>query len=137
VSKSRFKAVEIDLLEELNVFCSVSSFTWHKQRLQLMTQTSFSRRRGDEYVLDGKKWWTTGACDPRCAVAVFMGKSDTGAATYRQQSMILVPMSTPGALPLLHRVSWHLTPRASRKLPVGHLLWTGYCRTHSQAVFWQ
>ena len=53
-------------------------------------------------MLDGKKWWTTGACDPRCAVAVFMGKSDTGAATYRQQSMILVPMSSPGAVPSLH-----------------------------------
>ena len=56
-------------------------------------------RRGDEYVLDGKKWWTTGACDPRCAVAVFMGKSDPSAATHRQQSMVLVPMDSAGALP--------------------------------------
>ena len=53
-------------------------------------------------MLHGKKWWTTGACDPRCAVAVFMGKSDTGAATYRQQSMILVPMNSPGVLPCWH-----------------------------------
>ena len=52
--------------------------------------------RGDEYVLDGKKWWTTGACDPRCAIAVFMGKSDPSAATHRQQSMILVPMDAAG-----------------------------------------
>ena len=72
-------------------------------------------RRGEEYVLDGKKWWTTGACDPRCAVAVFMGKSDLGAATYRQQSMVLVPMSTPGALPLLHRAFLRLAPRPSRR----------------------
>jgi len=68
-------------------------------------------RRGEEYVLDGKKWWTTGACDPRCAVAVFMGKSDTSAATYRQQSMVLVPMSSPGALPLLH-TGLRLAPRS-------------------------
>ena len=48
------------------------------------------------YVLHGKKWWTTGACDPRCAVAIFMGKSDPGAPRHRQQSMVLVPMDAPG-----------------------------------------
>ena len=47
-------------------------------------------------MLDGKKWWTTGACDPRCAVAIFMGKSDPGAPRHRQQSMVLVPMDAPG-----------------------------------------
>jgi acyl-CoA dehydrogenase len=53
-------------------------------------------RDGDHYVLQGRKWWTTGAPDPRCKIAIFMGKTDPGAARYLQQSMILVPMDTPG-----------------------------------------
>ncbi len=53
-------------------------------------------RRGDEYVIDGHKWWTSGAGDPRCRVAIFMGKTDPAAARHRQQSMILVPMDSPG-----------------------------------------
>lgn len=51
---------------------------------------------GDEYVLNGRKWWSSGAGDPRCKVAIFMGKSDKSAPRYEQQSMILVPMDTPG-----------------------------------------
>ncbi|MBM4239516.1 MAG: acyl-CoA dehydrogenase [Gammaproteobacteria bacterium] len=54
------------------------------------------RRDGDHYVIDGRKWWTTGAMNPRCRIAVLMGKSDPGAALHLQQSMILVPMDTPG-----------------------------------------
>jgi len=53
-------------------------------------------RDDDEYVINGRKWWTSGAGDPRCQIAIFMGKTDTNAAKYRQQSMILVPMNTPG-----------------------------------------
>jgi acyl-CoA dehydrogenase len=53
-------------------------------------------RRGDEYVLNGRKWWTSGAGDPRCRVAVFMGQTDPGAPAHRRQSMILVPMDAPG-----------------------------------------
>jgi acyl-CoA dehydrogenase len=53
-------------------------------------------REGDEYVLNGRKWWSSGAGDPRCAVAIFMGKTDPGAPRHRQQSMILVPMNSPG-----------------------------------------
>ncbi|MFG1720982.1 acyl-CoA dehydrogenase family protein [Micromonospora chalcea] len=53
-------------------------------------------RDGDEYVINGRKWWTTGAADPRCAILVLMGKTDPQAAVYRQQSMILVPVDTPG-----------------------------------------
>lgn len=54
------------------------------------------RREGDHYVINGHKWWTSGALDPRCKVCIFMGKTDTSASRHRQQSMILVPMDTPG-----------------------------------------
>jgi acyl-CoA dehydrogenase len=53
-------------------------------------------RDGDHYVINGRKWWTSGAGDPRCEILIFMGKTDPGAALHRQQSMILVPMKTPG-----------------------------------------
>ena len=53
-------------------------------------------RDGDEYVLNGHKWWTSGAGDPRCKVAIFMGKTDAGAERHLQQSMILVPLDAPG-----------------------------------------
>jgi acyl-CoA dehydrogenase len=54
-------------------------------------------REGDEYVINGHKWYTTNATDPRCKVAIFMGKTDpTNADRHRQQSMILVPMDAPG-----------------------------------------
>jgi acyl-CoA dehydrogenase len=53
-------------------------------------------RDGDGYVLNGRKWWTSGAGDPRCRIAIFMGKSNPSAPTHQQQSMILVPMDAPG-----------------------------------------
>jgi len=53
-------------------------------------------RDGDEYVINGRKWWTSGAMDPRCKVLIFMGKTDKSASVYNQQSMIVVPMDTPG-----------------------------------------
>src|ERR1700704_1173777 len=53
-------------------------------------------RDGDHYVVNGRKWWTSGAGDPRCEILIFMGKTDPTAALHSQQSMILVPMSTPG-----------------------------------------
>ncbi len=53
-------------------------------------------RRADEYVVNGRKWWSSGAGDPRCKIAIFMGKTDPGAARHQQQSMILVPLDAPG-----------------------------------------
>src|SRR3982075_3160776 len=53
-------------------------------------------RDGDHYVINGRKWWTSGAGDPRCKIAIFMGKTDLRAAPRSQQSMVLVPMDTPG-----------------------------------------
>ncbi len=53
-------------------------------------------RDGDEYVINGRKWWSTGAADPRCEVAILMGKTDPEAPRHEQQSMILVPLDTPG-----------------------------------------
>jgi acyl-CoA dehydrogenase len=54
------------------------------------------QRDGDEYVINGRKWWSSGAMDPRCEIFIVMGKTDTAAARHRQQSMILVPRETPG-----------------------------------------
>ncbi|PWD44833.1 acyl-CoA dehydrogenase [Gordonia paraffinivorans] len=53
-------------------------------------------RDGDEYVINGRKWWTSGAADPRCKILIVMGKTDPSADTHRQQSMVLVPIDTPG-----------------------------------------
>src|ERR1700728_3578079 len=53
-------------------------------------------RDGSEYVINGRKWWTSGAGDPRCKLAIFMGKTDPAAPVYKQQSMILVPMDARG-----------------------------------------
>src|SRR6476619_4431053 len=53
-------------------------------------------RDGDHYVINGRKWWSSGAGDPRCKIAIFMGKTNPKAETHKQQSMILVPFDTPG-----------------------------------------
>ena len=58
-------------------------------------QTSI-RREGDEYVINGRKWWSSGVGDPRCKVAIVMGKTDPDANAHQQQSQILVPLDTPG-----------------------------------------
>ena len=77
--------------------------------------TTEIRREGDEYVVNGKKWWCSGAADSRCAIFIVMGKTDTEAAKHRQQSMVLVPRDTPGV---------HIT----RALPVfGYQDQHGHC----------
>ena len=61
------------------------------------------RRDGADYVVNGHKWWTSGANDPRCKILIFMGKTDPdNEDRYRQQSMILIPMATPGVKVLRH-----------------------------------
>ncbi|MFL5443629.1 MAG: acyl-CoA dehydrogenase family protein [Myxococcales bacterium] len=73
-------------------------------------------RRGDEYVVNGRKWWTSGANDPRCKILIFMGKTDPeNPDRHRQQSMILVPMDTPGI-----RVLRHLPVFGYDDAPHGH-----------------
>ncbi|MGC2698024.1 MAG: acyl-CoA dehydrogenase family protein [Candidatus Angelobacter sp.] len=54
------------------------------------------RRESNEYVLNGRKWWSSGAGDPRCKIAIFMGKTDPNAKKHQQQSMVLAPMDAPG-----------------------------------------
>lgn len=72
-------------------------------------------RDGDAYVLNGNKWWSTGAGDARCKLAIFMGKTDPAAAKHLQQSMILVPMDTPGV-----KVERMLNVFGYDDAPIGH-----------------
>ncbi len=74
------------------------------------------RRDGDEYVINARKWWTSGAGDPRCELLIFMGKTDPQAAPHKQQSMILVPMATSGI-----RVLRHLSVFGYDDAPHGHM----------------
>jgi acyl-CoA dehydrogenase len=59
-------------------------------------------RDGNGYVVNGRKWWSSGAGDPRCTIAILMGKTDPNAETYRQQSMLLLPLDTPGVTIVRH-----------------------------------
>ena len=72
-------------------------------------------RDGNEYVVTGRKWWTSGAGDPRCKVAIFMGKTDPSGAPHHQQSMVLVPMDAPGV-----KVERMLTVFGYDHAPHGH-----------------
>ena len=72
-------------------------------------------RDADEYVINGHKWWTSGAPDSRCKISIFMGKTDPGAPKHKQQSMILVPLDTPGVT-----VERHLTVYGYDHAPHGH-----------------
>jgi acyl-CoA dehydrogenase len=72
-------------------------------------------RDGDHYVINARKWWTSGALDPRCRILIFMGKTDPAAPRHRQQSMVLVPMDTPGV-----RVVRNLSVFGYDDAPHGH-----------------
>jgi len=72
-------------------------------------------RQGDEYVINGRKWWSSGAGDPRCKVAIFMGKTDRTAARHQQQSMVLVPMPAAGL-----KIERMLTVFGYDHAPLGH-----------------
>lgn len=87
-------------------------------------------RDDDEYVINGRKWWTSGAADPRCNLLIVMGKTDPGAERHRQQSMILVPKDSPGVevvrdVPVFGHYDQHghceVVFRDAR-VPVDHLL---------------
>ena len=73
-------------------------------------------REGDEFVINGRKWWTTGGGDPRCQIMIVMGVTDPDAPTHRRQSMVLVPMATPGV-----RVLRPLTVFGYDDAPHGHV----------------
>jgi len=73
------------------------------------------RRDDDEYVLNGRKWWTSGILDPRCEILIVMGKSDPSAPTHAQQTMILVPRDTPGV-----KIERHLPVFGYDDAPHGH-----------------
>merc|ERR1711936_378042 len=72
-------------------------------------------RDGDEYILNGRKWWTSNGMDPRCKICIFMGKTDPTAAKHRQQTMILVPYDAPGI-----KVLRPLSVFGAKEAPAGH-----------------
>jgi acyl-CoA dehydrogenase len=74
------------------------------------------RREGDEYVINGRKWWSSGLGDPRCKIAIVMGKTDSGAQRHQQQSQILVPMDAPGV-----NIIRHLPVFGYDDAPHGHM----------------
>lgn len=74
------------------------------------------RREGEDYIVDGRKWFSTGAGDPNCAFYIVMGKTDAAAETHRQQSMLIVPVDTPGV-----RTTRPLTVFGYDDAPHGHM----------------
>lgn len=89
-------------------------------------------RDGDEYVINGRKWWSSGAGDPRCKISIVMGKTNPGAPKYEQQSMILVPLDTPGVKieRLLSVFGYDHAPHGHAEItfdnvrvPAGNMIW--------------
>ncbi|PGM49007.1 acyl-CoA dehydrogenase family protein [Bacillus sp. AFS053548] len=90
------------------------------------------KKEGDYYIINGRKWWSSGAGDPRCKIAIFMGKTNTEAPKYEQQSMILVPLNTTGVkiervLPVFgydHAPHGHAEITFTNvKVPASNILW--------------
>ena len=75
-------------------------------------------RDGEDYVINGRKWWISGAGDPRCAIYIVMGKTDPNAARHSQQSMVLVPANTPGITVLrpLHVMGYDDAPHGHMEI---------------------
>ena len=73
-------------------------------------------RRGNGYVVNGRKWWSSGAGDPRCKIAILMGKTDPAADTHKQQSMMLLPLDAPGVT-----IERHLPVFGYDDAPHGHM----------------
>ena len=73
------------------------------------------KRDGDEYVINGRKWWSSGVMDPRCKIAILMGKTNPDAPRHQQQSQILVPLETPGVT-----IKRHLPVFGFDDAPHGH-----------------
>jgi len=92
--------------------------------------TASIERNGDEYVINGRKWWSSGAASPRCKIAIVMGVTNPDAGPYQRQSMVLVPMDTPGVtvvrdLPVygyLHRGGHAEIDFTDVRVPVSNLL---------------
>ena len=90
------------------------------------------KKNGNEYIVNGRKWWSSGAGDPRCKIAIVMGKNDSEAPKYEQQSMILVPLDTPGVtiermLPVFgydHAPHGHAEINFDNvRVPAGNMIW--------------
>lgn len=90
------------------------------------------RRQGDKWHINGTKWWSSGAGDPRCKILLVMGKTDPSASTYRQQSIILVPTDTPGVeiVRPMHLFGYDDAPHGHMEVrfnnvevPVGNVIW--------------
>ena len=85
------------------------------------------QRDGDSYVINGTKWWSSGAMDPACEILIVMGKTDPGAERHRQQSMILVPRDTPGDQHPPRHAPVRLRRRAARRPRRGRASPTSGC----------
>lgn len=90
-------------------------------------------RNGDEYVVNGRKWWSSGAGDPRCQIAIVMGKTNPEASRYEQQSMILVPLDTPGVhiKRMLPVFGYDHAPHGHAEIDYDHV------RVPSDAIIWE
>lgn len=89
-------------------------------------------RDGDEYVVNGRKWWSSGAGDPRCKIAIVMGRSNPDASRHEQQSMILIPLDTPGVRVerMLHVFGYDHAPHGHAEIsfdhvrvPISNMIW--------------
>jgi acyl-CoA dehydrogenase len=104
------------------------------------TSTTSIVRDGDDYVINGRKWWASNAMDPRCRILIVMGKTDPDGPKHRQQSMVLVPTDTPGVTIERSTKVFGFTDRDGHaevtfedvRVPVSNLLAGGGRRVHDR-----